>query len=544
MKRSHLLVVIVAPVVLAVVIFSCMVSSKQSRGDNNPSAGAAQPQATASGASIDETKVQQTLFVNNQSPAASDSNPGTEAKPFLTVSQGARVAQANNEKGIGTKVYIEPGVYRETVSIPQSGKETTAPFVLEGTDRGDVILAGSDVWTGWQTIAPNLYQHPWPYHWGLAPYPQGWTGNTQLQDIVRRREMIYVNGHPMTQVLAYSALTDYSFFADENANQVYLQLGSNMTMNGATVEVATRAQVLVAQGKKSFILRDLVFRHGNAAVDDSSIQVSNSDNVLIEGCTFEWNNWIGLGLTTDSNMTLHDNTSSRNGSSGFDVYNMKNLVLDTNETSFNNWRGARGNFYGWSVAGSKLGGIHTGLVKNYTATANRARGLWLDYDNTNLTVDGVTLVWNFNDGLFIEANVGPILIENSTISNNQNGAGVAGANSSDVTLLNNALSGNGIEQILITGDLHRTVTNWETNAQQDVQATRWTIQGNTCTSQGPSEALLITQNWPPFLTTLLAANNIWTKSGGQQAFEVGSSWLTFAQWQGTVHTDTTSVFNQ
>ena len=102
---------------------------------------------------------------------------------------------------------------------------------------------------------------------------------------------------------------------------------------------------------------------------------------------------------------------------------------------------------------------------------------------------------------------------------------------------------NGAEQILITGDLDRTVTNWETNTQFDAQATRWTMQGNTITSQNSSQALLATPNWQPFLTTLLAANNIWSKPGGQQTFHVGSSWLTFPQWQSLVHTDTTSVFN-
>ena len=537
MKLASLTVIALGSLLLA----SCMLSPSSTHADN--AAGAAPPQATATGASIDESLVQQILFVNNQSGVASDNNPGTEALPFKTVSQGAKVAQANNERGIGTKVYIAPGVYRELVSLPQSGKETTAPCILEGTSRGTVILSGSDVWTGWLTIAPNLYQHPWPYTWGIAPYPQGWDGNTVLEDIVRRREMIFVNGHPMTQVLDYSALTDYSFYADETAHQVYLQLGPSLSMTGATVEVSTRAQILTAHGKKSFVLRDLVFRHGNPAVQDSSIQIADSNNVLIEGCTFEWNNWIGLGLSGTSNMTLHNSIGSRNGATGFDVYNMRNLVLDTNETSFNNWRGARGNFYGWSVAGAKLGGVHTGLVKTYTATANRARGLWLDYDNTNLTVDSATLVWNFNDGMFIEANAGPILIQNSTMSNNQNAAGIAGANSSDVTLLNNAVIGNGAEQILITGDLDRTVTNWETNAQADVQATRWTIQGNTITSQDSSQALLATPNWQPFLTTLLATNNIWSKPGGQQTFHVGSSWLTFAQWQALVRTDTTSAFN-
>lgn len=530
-----------AAALASVLLMSCMVTPATTTA---ATAGASSLPATATGANVDETLATQVLFVNNQSASASDSNPGTEALPFLTVGQGTAAAQAFNQRGIGVKVYIEPGIYREQVSFMQTSKDTSAPVIFEGTSRGQAILAGSDNWsTGWQQFGNNQYQHPWPYAWGLAPYPQGWAGNTVLQDIVRRREMIYVNGHNMTQVLQYSDLTDDSFFADENAHTIYLQLGSGLTMSGATIEVGIRPKIFVAQGKQNLVLRDLVFRHGNAAVQDSAVQISDSNNVLVSGCTFEWNNWIGLGLSGTSNITLSDNTANRNGATGFDIYNMKNLVLDSNETSFNNWRGARGNFLGWSVAGAKLGGVHLGLLSHHSSAMNRARGIWLDYDNRDFTVDGVTLVWNFNDGIFIEANPGPILVQNSTMSNNQYASGIAGANSSDVTVLNNAVIGNGVEQILITGDLDRTVVNSETNAQLDVQATRWTIRSNTITSQDGSQALLVvSQNWPPFLTTLSADYNVWTKQGGQQVFEVGSKWLTFTQWQSLVNADLTSVF--
>jgi hypothetical protein len=357
--------------------------------------------------------------------------------------------------------------------------------------------------------------------------------------------MVFVDRHNLTQVLQASALTDYSFFADEASNTLTLQLGVSLPMDTATIEVAIRPKVLDIEGKTNLVLRDLVFRHGNVAVQDSSIQIMDSNNVLIEGCTFEWNNWIGLGLTNTSNITLSGNTGNWNGAEGFDAYNMKNMVLDSNDTSFNNWRGARGNFYGWSVAGAKLGGVHVGRVSNHTAANNRSRGLWLDYDDRDFTVDGVTLVWNFNDGIFIEANPGPILVQNSTMANNQNAAGIAGANSSDVTIRNNAVSGNGAEQILITGDLDRNVVNWETNASLDVQATRWTIQSNTVTSQDSGQALLVVaQNWAPFLTTLSTDFNIWAKAGGLHPFEVGSTWLSFPQWQALVKADSSSVFRQ
>ena len=228
MRLAALSVFALAPVVL----ISCMGPATTTAAT---STGASALPATATGANVDETKVTQTLFVNNQNSAASDNNAGTEALPFLTVSQAAKAAQTLNQRGIGVKVYIEPGVYREDVAIAQTSKDTTAPIIFEGTSRGHVILAGSDDWsTGWQQTGTNLYQHPWPYTWGIAPYPQGWDGNTVLQDIVRRREMVFVNGHNLTQMLQYSDLTDYSFFADETAHTITMRLGTGITIDGAT----------------------------------------------------------------------------------------------------------------------------------------------------------------------------------------------------------------------------------------------------------------------------------------------------------------------
>jgi len=501
--------------------------------------------SAASAVQIVEDQVQQTFFVDNQSPAASDQNPGTETLPFQTISRGAQVAQSNNEQGIGTKVYIKPGIYREQVMLARSGKETNAPMIFEGTVQGSVILSGSDIWGNWQPTGDRLYQHAWPYRWGLAPYPQGWAGNVTLAPIVRRREMVFMNGRALGQVLKFSDMTDYSFYTDEDHGLIYIKLGRILPLkDSAEVEVATRPHVFSADGQSNLVLRNLEFRHGNAAVQDAAVQISNSTNILIEGCVFTWNNWIGLGISQIANLTLSKNVSVWNGATGFDGYNLKNLVLDSNDTSFNNWRGAAGNFYGWSVAGAKLGGVHTGSIVHHRSVSNRARGVWLDYDNTNVTVDHATLVSNFNDGIFIEASAGPTLIQNSNIAGNQNAAGVAGANASDVTLLSNTLSGNTLEQILITGDYDRTVTNWETGVQQDVQAVRWTIRSNTVVSQTNGQAVLQTPLWQPFLTSLLAGSNTWSKPGDPRAFHIDTNWLTFQQWQSLVHTDSTSVFQQ
>ena len=78
-----------------------------------------------------------TYYVDTQNPLASNSNPGTEELPYLTISGAANV-----RKGPGIIIVVKPGTYRETVTVPASGTAND-PYVFRASGPG-VILDGSD----------------------------------------------------------------------------------------------------------------------------------------------------------------------------------------------------------------------------------------------------------------------------------------------------------------------------------------------------------------------------------------------------------------
>src|SRR5215469_15968740 len=177
------------------------------------------------------------LYVNTRT--GSDTNAGTSAKPLKTIGAAAAIAETNNRKNVGTKVVIMPGTYRETVSLQATGKDTTAPETFEAQTNGTVIVSGGDVWTGWQASSTNskVFVHAWPYQWGLCP--AALSGPTE-QAIVRRREMIFVNGRALTQVLAVNQLQPGTFFVDETHGQVSIEPEAGTNLGTSTVEVAVR----------------------------------------------------------------------------------------------------------------------------------------------------------------------------------------------------------------------------------------------------------------------------------------------------------------
>ena len=500
--------------------------------------------AFATPVSIDPSLIGPTLFVNPTANGASDSNPGTADLPLNTIRKAVQLAAIVNRLGTGVQVSIAAGVYREPVVLDADSASTAAPIVIQADGSGPVIIDGSDLWTGWQPYNDTVFMHIWPYRWGLAAYPPGWAGQVTLADIVRRREMIFAGGQALRQVLRLSDLDDNTFFVEEGAKLVYVQLSHGLTADQATIEVATRPALLTINGRNNVALRGLTFQRGNAAVQDGAVRIAGSQNVLIDGCSFVWNNWIGLALSSMTNVTIRNSTANFNGGTGVDGYQLKNLYFDRNDTSSNNWRGGQAGFFGWSVAGAKFTSVHDGKFRGHTSRGNQARGLWLDFDNQDILIDGSSYEGNQNDGLFLEANHGPIAIHNSSFRNNRSGSGILGANSSDVTIQNCVLASNSVAQISISGDVSRTVTDFVSGVSVDVRAERWEVDNSQLIGDDASQLLLSTPRWTPFLSSYQGNGNVWTNPASPLVILVGNQMVTFPQWQQLVSSDSDSTFGQ
>lgn len=486
--------------------------------------------AEASPATVNEGAVSAVLLVDPSNPAASDTGQGSATQPYRTISAAVSRAVRNNTSNIGTKISIAAGIYREQISIAQNS--TSAPLVLEAVETGKAIITGADVFHDWlPATTPNTYTTVWPNKWGLAAYPPGWAGNVVLQPIVRRREMVFVNDVPYQQVLSKAELTAGTFYVAEDEALLYIRTPAGFDLKPATVEISTRPILLHAQGRTNLVVRGLTFIRGNRPEPDSSAEILDSHTVLVEDCQFLWNNWDGFQVSTSTDVMVRRSTGDHNGASGFGAYQLKNAVYSDNETSFNNWRGAQGGFYGWAVAGSKFGNLHGAVVRNHRSDHNQTRGFWFDYDDSNVLIDNVRWSNNYGDGVFIEANEGPILIRNSTFSQNANGAGISGASSSDVTLAQNIISGNEQAQIQITGDFDRQVTNWETNVTYTLRAERWTLSCNAIASTARSQSLVDVPNWLHFLNSVKFQKNVWFTDGNASAFKIGGRPSSYSDWQ-------------
>jgi hypothetical protein len=170
--------------------------------------------ATGAGARAGYTKLY------HVAKTGSDANPGTANLPFLTIGAAVTAAMTDNAAGHTVRILIKTGTYREQVTLGSGG--TTAKMLLNGIEAG-VVVSGADATTSgdWTAHdAPNrIYHTPWTNNWGVQAWPGGWPTDLGT-DVLRRREVVIVDGVWVRQVLTLAEIDDFdsAYFVDEAAD--------------------------------------------------------------------------------------------------------------------------------------------------------------------------------------------------------------------------------------------------------------------------------------------------------------------------------------
>jgi hypothetical protein len=118
-------------------------------GTGTIASGGSSTGGTDAGGSTGTAAADDRYFVGGA--GASDSNPGTSAQPFATISKCASVAQP------GDTCHINAGVYRETV-VPTNSGTATASITFAAVAGATVTMDGTDPVTGWTVDSGSIYK--------------------------------------------------------------------------------------------------------------------------------------------------------------------------------------------------------------------------------------------------------------------------------------------------------------------------------------------------------------------------------------------------
>jgi trimeric autotransporter adhesin len=476
------------------------------------------------------------LYVDPGSAQSDDANLGSASEPLATIAEGLHRAYAARERGTSTRIRLKPGVYRETLveSSPGGGPL----IVIEALSPGEVIISGADVFTNW-TCSGGVCSHEWNYAWGADPDPWG----QGVGELARRREMVIIDGANLDQVLSRTALFPGSFYVDETQGRLHVMPTNQSTLDGSLVEVAVRPFLMRLQGLNDLVIKGIRFQHAASPFRRSAVEVVDQHNVLIEDSEFVWNGQNGVSLKAHD-VTLRRSTMSHNGSSGVSAFKLADALFEDTEASYNNWRGFRAGYIGWEV-GQKFAGAHRVVLRRHTGSHNLTRGLWFDWDATDVVVEDSVFCDNHTNGMFIEAVQGPITLNNNLFCRNPL-SGLQTSATNRFTLTNNAFDNNGRSAINISGDFNRVVTDWETGEQHTLNNSNWQWRDNLM--RGATGARLITTSfttsqWNDLMTTSHLDFNSYVHDV-HQAFQIpGGLTVDFTTWKSNTGHDERSSFS-
>jgi hypothetical protein len=495
----------------------------------------------------------ETAFLYVDGTNGNDSNPGTQQLPLQTIGAAVAIAVSNNKASIGTQINVNPGTYRESISLTEGYAATSLPITLQAVTNGTVTVTGSTQYTSWNVYTgnSNIYTTTWPYQWGYCVADAD--GAPLEEPIVLRQEEVVVNGALLTQVLDLTSMVfPGTFYVDETGGTMYVWPPTGTNMGTADVEVATQPSVLNINQSSNVVVRGITFTHASSCHNAAAVNVYNSNNVLFDTVTSIWNNGQGIAMNYPTyDVTYLNTTTNHNGSAGIQMYQVLNVLWQDVSTSYNNWRGAQGVYYVWNAGGAHVFSDHNETFNNYTATYNQSFPLHWDTDGINISVNNMYAVNNFL-GLFDEKNQGPITVSNSTFCGGQ--TGVTLRNGTYLTLMNNVFYNNSNAQVYVTGVAGGImITDWATGQNLNLIGSYLTMTNNTFDAPSATEylfkdAFLGGSDWNTFLQTLDSNDNDWWAPNNPTPFMVPVPSLStsdsYATWLSLTGQDSGSTWAQ
>jgi len=489
----------------------------------------------------------QNTFLYVDAKVGSDSNSGAQSSPFKTVQAAVNKASSYNQQGVGVKVIINAGVYRESVTVGNY-KSTSATLTLQAAVSGTAAISGADVLSGW-SASGGIYTRGWTYPISSCALPAGWPST--FAPIALRTEMIFVNGTPLTQVTAWADLRPGTFFLNTTYAVLHIYPPTGTDMSTAVVEAAVRPSTLNLVSRSNVVLRGLVFEDAANCMNTSGASINSSSNILVDSVQAYWNNWGGLGIFLSNNITVQNSVANYNGGVGFMGNKDQNVLLSFNESDYSNWRGAQGAFYDWGMGGTKFFQTHGATIQNHFSYNNQAQGLWFDTDNKNITINNATLSGNLQAALQIERDEGPLTLENSLLCSS--GQGVNVLTSTGLTIQNNKFYNNSgtnkyQAEIFIGGQAGgKIISDWITGQSYDLFTTGMVLSGNTFQNAGLGQLVFGTYlsgtDWTQFASTLNSSNNTWYDPNTSSSFKIVNGQIVgLSAWQSAVQTDYSSVW--
>lgn len=348
----------------------------------------------------------ETYYVDNQSPNGSLAGPGTEGQPYSTIT--AAVAA---RRGPGVTIVVKPGIYREQITIPESGTQE-APYVLRAEGPG-VVLEGCDDFkdeTLWIEPGPGAI----PGTLGAVAHEYGWLAPGVTSPV----RQVFVDGRRLTASAGAPGLLPPNAFTWVEGEGLYVNLdGGNPGRH--EILVGRRTYGFRMSGKSWVTIEGFELTH----IDDTAINLHlGCSDIVVSGNRITFSGSYGIKSAGGLRVLIEGNSVSESGLHGIGLTAGSTGCVIRNNDSFRNAqqdvRAAKGIYLQMApsnvIAGNRTyenqdtgiqinNGSHHCLLYNNRSWHNGDHGF--DHlDATGTTHLHNVAYGNFMDGFSIEGN--------------------------------------------------------------------------------------------------------------------------------------------
>jgi parallel beta-helix repeat protein len=367
--------------------------------------------------------------------------PGIESND-----QVRTIGQAVAHVEPGDTVLLHGGVYRELVTVDRSGTSEN-PITIRVAEGESAVVTGADRLTDWTPMpgSNRIYSTPWPHK--FVTWNKSYTHpNDDYHRLIGRCEQVFINGYPLRQVLDQDKLSRGTFFADTDAQRLYVWPANNQEIakDKAMVEASAREQLLQAKGSH-LVLQGICFRYAANHAQQGAVQISG-DHAIVADCIFEYTN-AGGATFTGKEIVVRNCLFQHNGQLGFGASRAHGLRLTGCTIGNNNTKGFD---RGWEAGGDKICLTRGAILENSVFTDNRGNGIWFDIGNEDCEVRNCLIANNEDAGIFYEISYGLHAHDNVIVGNGLAftpgawgaAAGISLSSSPGCTIERNLLLGN------------------------------------------------------------------------------------------------------
>lgn len=370
--------------------------------------------------------------------SGSDSNTGTEASPYLTISQAAATAMP------GDTVIVHAGTYRESVKPPRGGTGESQRITYRAAPGAEVFVKGSEQITSWTQAQDGTWSVTLPNEFfnGYNPYELNLTGPWLNYGLWCHRGAVYLNGRAFREKQTAAEVPEDTSSWFPSVTQTTTTIVANFGTadpNSSLTEINVRESLFMptTSGLGYITVRGFRFLHAatNWAPPTISLQTGAvgprmGKRWIIENCEVSDSRSVGIilgrapGVDEDDidafgDHIVRNNIIRRCGQAGIaGQYGAcrslisRNLIEDTNYLR---------EFGGYETSALKFHHsvdltISHNLIRGVYRQSQAAYGIWIDYGNQGTRITG-NIIYDIQSpsGIYLEMNHGPILVDNNVI---------------------------------------------------------------------------------------------------------------------------------